>query len=102
VFCPDGYIYACPESAGNKECRIGTFDTKMELSQEQIQKWQGRDVLRIPKCRNCKVALFCGGGCAMAAININNNIDDPVCNNAEELLAEYIQGMRRKIISKYC
>jgi uncharacterized protein len=101
VFAPDGYIYPCPESTGNQKCRIGSFDPHLEFYPEQIQKWQGRTVLRIPKCRKCKVALFCGGGCAMAAINANNNIDDPVCNNAEEVLAEYIQSIRQKIIAKY-
>lgn len=101
VFAPDGYIYPCPESAGNQKCRIGTYNTKLELFPEQVQKWQGRNILRIPKCSKCKIALFCGGGCAMAAINANNDINDPVCNNAEELVTEYIQSIRPKILKKY-
>jgi len=102
VFTPDGYIYACPEAVGDPKLSIGRYDENIELIPEKVNSWEGRDVFRIPRCRDCKIAPFCGGGCAYAAIKVNGNIDEPVCDDAENVLAEYIESIKDFIIAKYC
>lgn len=102
VFSPDGYVYACPETVGTKEMAIGTFGEELNLIPEKVNLWDGRTIFRIPKCRECKIATFCGGGCAYAALKINNDIDCPVCDNAEAVLTEYIDSIKDYIIENYC
>jgi uncharacterized protein len=102
VFAPDGHVYACPEIVGTEEMSIGTFSDELKLIPEKVNLWNGRDITRIPKCRDCKIATFCGGGCAYAALKVNNDIDCPVCDNAQEVLAEYIDSIKDFIIAKYC
>lgn len=85
VFSPDGYVYACPETVGNKEMAIGTYDNELKLISEKVDKWSKRSILRMPKCADCKIAPFCGGGCAYAAVTINGDIDCPICDNAEKV-----------------
>lgn len=54
---------------------------------EQKIKWQTRDVLTIPQCRNCAVSLSCGGGCGVLAANHNGDILSPDCRPVKELVA---------------
>lgn len=101
VFTPDGYIYACPELSGTKQHHIGTFDEELHLIPKNENLWSDRNVVRMEKCRECNIAPFCGGGCAYAAIKINGNIDDAVCDNAHNVLEEYIESIKEYIIEKY-
>lgn len=102
VFTPDGFIYACPEAIGDSGLSIGRFDEEIELIPEKVEAWKGRDIFRIPRCRECKIAPFCGGGCAFAAIKANGDMDLPVCDDAENVLAQYIDSIKDYIIMKYC
>ena len=101
VFAPDGYVYACPESMGDHQLAIGKFDDKLSLDEKKMKLWDNRNVFRIPKCRDCNIAMFCGGGCAYAALKMNNNIDEPVCNNAENILSEYIMNVKEHVLSTF-
>lgn len=101
VFTPDGYIYACPELAGTKQNYIGTFDDELHLISEEKEKWSSRSVVRMNKCRECSIAPFCGGGCAYAALKVNQDIDDAVCDNAQNVLKEYIESIKGYIIEKF-
>ena len=102
VFSPDGYVYACPETVGTTEMAIGTFGNELNLVSEKVNLWNGRNIFRIPKCRECKIATFCGGGCAYAALKTNNDIDCPVCDDAQNVLTEYIESIKDYILTKFC
>ena len=101
VFSADGYVYACPETVGMKEYAIGTYSNELNLEDTKVNKWNGRNVFRIPKCKDCKIAPLCGGGCAYAAIRTNGDIDEPVCNNAENVISEYIMSIKDVILEKF-
>ena len=101
VFDPSGNIYACPESVGDERLAIGNFNNGIALDAEKVEAWTNRNILTIPKCRDCNIAPFCGGGCAYAAIRTNNDLYDPVCNNADKVLQEYISSLSSYILEKY-
>lgn len=64
VLDPLGNIYPCWETIGEKEFQIGDYSNEqINWNTERIQKWQGQNICTSDKCKHCKFALFCGGGC---------------------------------------
>ena len=63
MYDPEGDVYACILSVGNKKKRVATYGDRMYYEENSLLK---RDITTIPKCRECKYALFCGGGCPNA------------------------------------
>lgn len=62
VLDPFGDMYACWEVVGQPKYAIGHFAPEVAWSDE-MKNWQGRNVGNTEKCRRCKYALLCGGGC---------------------------------------
>jgi uncharacterized protein len=82
----NGNIYACTATVGKEGESLGTFYPKVQLYTEAIETWEERDILSIPKCRNCNLALICGGGCASMAKNYNGELNSHDCRPVTELL----------------
>ncbi|WFR56123.1 radical SAM protein [Anaerocolumna sp. AGMB13025] len=101
VFEPSGKIYACPEAVGEERYAIGDFNEEIVFDEKLLNLWSGRSILTIPKCIDCNIAPFCGGGCAYAALGTNGDINDPVCNNAHEVISEYLKGLAPYILEKF-
>lgn len=82
-FCvagPDGYLYACPEAIGQPSLAIGRYAPTFELRQDEIDKWVNRNVESLKECRECEMALLCGGGCTYAALSRYGDTSRPVCD----------------------
>jgi len=87
AFDPSGGVYGCTASVGVEKYRLGSFtdpDFLYDLNQEK--EWRTRDVLSIPECRDCSVALSCGGGCGVLADRKNGKIHSPDCRPVRELV----------------
>ncbi len=65
---------------------LGTFYPQVTHDQEQIDRWQDRDVAGIQACSTCALQLACGGGCAAVAKNRTGQIATPDCRPVKELL----------------
>ncbi|MBE0447229.1 MAG: 4Fe-4S cluster-binding domain-containing protein [Actinobacteria bacterium] len=100
VFGPDGYIYACTECMGNEELAIGKFRPRLKMHDEAVKMWDGRSILTVNKCRECDIALLCGGGCAYSALTVNGDINEPVCNRTRETIFAYLDYVRDDLIKK--
>ncbi len=87
VFGPDGKIYACPDSVIDCKWAVGEFWPGFRLDEERIQIWR-RDIFSIPECRDCEIATFCGGGCAL--VQMDRGLGHPFCNGARESLDAYL------------
>lgn len=60
-----GKIYACWDVVGQENFIIGTYSSQsVQWNTEMRDKWQGNNVMQYEKCKTCKCALLCGGGCA--------------------------------------
>ncbi len=78
AFDPFGDIYPCPRAVGDKRFSIGQYIPDLQFG-ETYNQWFNRDVLSIPKCRECNLALVCGGGCAYEAYLEHKTIYEGHC-----------------------
>jgi uncharacterized protein len=87
VFDLYGKIYGCTASCGRDEYLLGTFWPKEDIDTDQVNTWKSRNVKTIPKCRDCKYDVVCGGGCGVIAANHNDgNVLSPDCRPIQDLL----------------
>ena len=98
TFGTEGNIYLCAEAIGDDEKAVGTYYPEFKLDGAELEQWNGRSILTIEKCRDCRVATLCGGGCALAALAINGSIHDPHCNGAEETLHAYLDSIKDRLL----
>lgn len=92
IFSPDGQVTTCLLLAGKNKHYIGTFDEDgVYLDDELKDQWFGRNIFRMEKCKDCKYALVCGGGCPVAAIEINSDINDPICSDVERMFDIFVE-----------
>jgi uncharacterized protein len=100
-FGPDGLIYACPESIDHPDLAVGGFDPEFWIDHEKLQTW-GRTIFNSPQCKDCSVAMFCGGGCAFASKLSHPDTGLPVCDDAPQVLAAYIDSIKDYILDQHC
>lgn len=98
AFGADGMIYACSEAIGHADMAVGRYQPVYELFEDRLAQWDNRGILTMSKCRDCRVATLCGGGCAYAAIAQNGSSAEPVCQGAEETLTAYLKQVGRKLL----
>lgn len=100
VFCPDGSIVTCLNLAGKGVQIIGEVESdSIHMYPEEAEKWFDRSIFSIEKCKKCKYALLCGGGCPVIALEKNHDINSPVCINIEKIVEIYIDYIKNRIIS---
>lgn len=99
VFSPDGKISTCLMLAGKDVHQIGTFDSSgVTIDIEKFETWTSRTVDNLEKCKECKYSLICGGGCPMAAINLNGDINCPICSDITETVKVFVEHKKNKIL----
>ncbi len=82
-----GTIYSCTATVGKNGEELGKFYPEVILNQEEISKWQTRDVCSIDECKECHLQLLCGGGCAAMAKNSKGSIMTGDCRPVDQLLS---------------
>jgi uncharacterized protein len=77
-----GDLYACWERTGNAKIRIGKInpDATIEMATGMAAMWRTRTVTSNPVCKQCRYALYCGGGCAVLAEGRKGRIDRNFCD----------------------
>jgi len=80
-----GNIYSCTATVGKEDEVLGTFFPRVTRNEDAIEAWQDRDILGIDQCRDCNLALVCGGGCGSVAKNKNGHLDSPDCRPVKEI-----------------
>lgn len=101
IFCPDGFIYTCPESIGDSNTAIGRYYPDLEFFENNIKIWTERNILKLKECSNCKFAPLCGGGCPYSSILIHKNNLTPVCEDFQDVLDTYLKFRGNEILKKY-
>ncbi len=81
-----GRIYSCTATVGKVGEELGTFYPEVSLKEDLVEQWEDRDVTSIEKCKDCNLALACGGGCASISFNETGKIISPNCRPITELL----------------
>lgn len=100
-FSPDGLITTCLTYSGKGKHDIGCFDEQgVFIDKEKWKMWTERTVFRLDKCKKCKYAFLCGGGCPVLAMEQNGNIDDSVCSDIAQTFNSYVENVVIKRIRK--
>ena len=90
VFHPDGQIYPCPEAVGRSELSIGSYFPDFKIYPERLLPWQDNTILQRQQCPSCEISTFCGGGCILTALLQNGSAIKPVCEEAPEIITNYL------------
>lgn len=92
VVDPFGDIYQCYDEAGCKDRRVGSF-VNGELKYFALkEKYGRRQLINIPECLKCSVALYCGGGCPVRARTTAGSIFRPYCQQNKEFVAQTVKA----------
>lgn len=92
VVDPYGDVYACYEEAGHKDLRVGMLTEDGARFFPRRDLCRTRHVANIDKCLDCPVALACGGGCGVQALEKNGDMFVPHCPGEVE---DILEGVRR-------
>jgi uncharacterized protein len=97
TFAPDGLLYLCPESAGDRRGAVGCYSPRYRLWPRRLSRWQNRSVLSLPECRACNIATFCGGGCAYAAVRRFGTPAHGLCGGTPEIFKAYFRHLPERL-----
>lgn len=97
-FDPAGDIYACAEQVGQAQHVIGNLRDPTPPS--GLHSWAERHVGNMPVCSRCSNALFCGGGCANAALRSTGDFFAARCNGIKSGLEEAAREFAAKLLIK--
>jgi uncharacterized protein len=92
VFDPFGDIYPCRAMLGWKEHRIGVYAPELSFN-ETIEKWRNRTIFALEMCKECELALLCGGGCGYQSLLVNKDLFTSVCFDIKQIVAPYLEYM---------
>ncbi|MTI86868.1 MAG: radical SAM protein [Balneolaceae bacterium] len=80
IFDPYGDLYTCWETVGMDQHIVGSYRDGLELDEEELENWYGRNISKTPACSRCKYAFFCGGGCQAHALREGRGYNAPYCD----------------------
>lgn len=101
IFDPWGKIYPCQIIVGEDEHLIGHFDQSGDITyNSNFGKWQRRTVKNISKCRECTMALFCGGGCAISSYQLLGDTYQGNCETIEHLEQVFLPYLYRRYLRR--
>lgn len=83
IFDAFGDIYACWEHTGDQRVRIGKVeeDGTVSVRTPLNEQWRSRTVTSNPVCGQCRYALYCGGGCAIRALQETGEFFKNYCDS---------------------
>jgi uncharacterized protein len=99
IFDPYGDIYTCWDKFGMKNHVVGNFKNGLYFDENILRVWRGRNIISISKCRKCRYALICAGGCAGTLEQQRESLDiyKPHCANFPVIFAKAINELSNYI-----
>ncbi len=93
----DNCVYTCTESIGKPVLSVGTYHPTLALDPKRLRQWEGWHKYRIPKCRECKYLLICGGTCTLSSVVQFGSGKDPICPPIPQILGGYVSALTERI-----
>lgn len=90
IFDPYGNIYSCMMMVGNEEEAIGHYSDLEGILIDEGSDILNRNIFTIEECKDCKLSLLCGGGCAYEKYEINKTVHAPNCNYIKRILEKIL------------
>lgn len=88
VFDPLGKLYPCWDFVGDPQHIIGDYNNTSLTINSLGESWRNHDIRYGDKCKNCKYAFLCGGGCLARATLIKGKFKNSDCNNFPIIIKE--------------
>lgn len=84
---PFGNVFSCPDATVWEEDVVGHVDSAGNgvCFHPNYVKWLESTVAQSPSCKDCKLKLFCGGGCTAQSLMMHNDMEHVICNQFPEI-----------------
>lgn len=93
-----GDVYTCLAACGESKFSIGKFYPELKINENMLNLWRKRSIFSIPKCKDCRFNILCGGGCALLAYFGNGSLGNACCKPIEQALkiglSLYMQNLK--------
>ena len=75
-----GKIYpcCCMNACELERYNQGEFYPELRLNEDVLSLWSRRNIMSLPRCRECPDALLCGGGCTRLALMSGEALEEGV------------------------
>lgn len=103
IMDPYGNIFSCWECVGKKDHIVGNYENGLVWNDENLEKWQGRNIGVLPQCSKCKYAFLCRGNCLGHILHNGGNFTSSRCESfpaALEFIANKIYHVYTQSINK--
>ena len=80
IFDPYGDLYSCWETVGVDQYKVGSYRKEIEIFEDELENWYGKNIGKTPACSKCKYAFFCGGGCQAHALTEGRGYNSSYCD----------------------
>jgi len=97
---PYGDLYTCMSALRMKELSIGKYYPNFELN-ENFHLYRKRSIFSIEKCKNCELALICGGGCSYNAFLKTGDLTNPDCYSMKILKEKFFGLLKHSEVTEY-
>ncbi|USS39897.1 radical SAM protein [Thermococcus aggregans] len=87
---PYGDLYTCMSALRMKELSIGKYYPTFKLN-DRFQLYRRRNIFNIEKCKNCELALICGGGCSYNAFLKTGDLANSDCYSMKILEEKFFR-----------
>lgn len=98
IFGADNEVYTCTEAIGKPFMSVGKYHPQLALDSNRVNKWRGWYKYKIPKCRECKYLLICGGTCTMTSVMQFGSGNKPICPPIRQIIEGYISALSDRIV----
>ncbi len=89
---PSGGIYECYDEAGDTSRMVASYaNGKLEYLALK-DDYARRTLENLPKCLDCSLSIFCGGGCPVRAKDLTGSIFEPYCQQNKEFIRETLKA----------
>ena len=92
---PKGNIYNCILAVGQEKKSIGKYYPVVSMKNRSFLT---RDISTIKECRDCTLALFCGGGCPNG-LDASMDVYTPNCSEIRNTIIHLIPNLLREKMS---
>lgn len=99
IFGTDDQVYVCTEAIGKLKLSVGIYHPRLDLDPKHTSKWQGWRKYNVPRCRECKYLLICGGTCVMSSVIKFGSGEKPICPPISQIIDGYISALSSQIVS---
>ena len=105
---PNFSIYSCAECTGMLDLKLAKYYPNFEVEEKQADLWglekgtinEVRTIDKLERCKKCKAATYCGGYCALEAINTVGTAYDVYCKHADEIIEKFLNNESQKLYER--